>query len=373
MDELKEKKNILLKSKDYIMRMANNKKKVDMMQAYYSLLQYYHDILGDDNLYEELNIDDEFNGKYYRYLYLETKRSIINIEENAPVLLNKYEQIINAYKKNDFCKYEHIGLIKVDKSKMERIMCDFFSTLSDDVLSIYYNMIMGHNIFLNNSVMDRLGYAMNTIPLDNSCITIQNITQYLDFYITLAHEIGHCYQFYLQKSQKKYSSLDPYCEITSILFEKLFIIYLKNNNIIKNNLVLELEDHITFLNNVSISKVLCELLIDKKISFVNPYNLSYSCNVNMDEIKKEIIDNCGYVPPINFNMELTEFHYSIGNIISMYYINKLKNNFDIEWKNYKDFICTVNYLTMDEVINKYFDINLIEENIKELTKSYCKK
>ena len=35
-----------------------------------------------------------------------------------------------------------------------------------------------------------------------------------------------------------------------------------------------------------------------------------------------------------------------------------------------DFICTVNYLPMDEIINEYFDINLIENNIKKFIKSY---
>jgi hypothetical protein len=42
----------------------------------------------------------------------------------------------------------------------------------------------------------------------------------------------------------------------------------------------------------------------------------------------------------------------------------------VEWKNFKNFICTVNYLSMKDVLDKCFDINLIKDNIKEFTKSY---
>ena len=75
-------------------------------------------------------------------------------------------------------------------------------------------------------------------------------------------------------------------------------------------------------------------------------------------------------PIDDVNMDLSIMTYSFGRVVATNYFEKLKNNFDEEWKNYKNFICTVNYLPMNEVIEDVFDTEIVEENIKKFTKSY---
>lgn len=369
MDEFNEKKRILLKHKNHILRMPNNKKKVVMLNAYFSLFSFHQFIMGVEDI-GEINIDEEFTRKFNRYILNDSQKKIDETSKNAPILYNKLEEIIKEYKENEFFKYAYVGYAKVNKERMEQAIWDFFTFLGDDVLKIYCKMITGDNIFLNNVVMNRLGYAMDATPLDNPCIAIQNVPNYLDFYITLAHEIGHCYQFYLQKTQRNCAAFDPYCEITSMLFEKLFIEYLKKHNLIKDVKKLNLENHLCLLSNISIAKVMCKLLMNDEIGLVNPYDLSYTCSVPKEDLVKEIIADSGYVKPFNLKPELTEIHYAFGYIIANHFVEKLKNDFANEWTNFKNFICTMEYLPMQEVIDTYFDVDLVKEDIKKLTKSY---
>lgn len=372
MDELKAKESILLKNKYHILRMPNNKKKVELLEAYFSLLQYHKFMTGEEDFPEKFYIDDEFTQKYDWYMFNDTRKKLNELEYHAKLLYDKFEEIINAYKQNGFCEYEYMGYTKVNSQKMMEALWNFFSILGDDVLQIYYDMALGGNIHLNSGLMERMGYALDSTPIDNASISVKNIPYYLDFYTTIAHEIGHCYQFYLQKNQRNFASFDPYSEITSLLFEKLFVEYLKNNYLIKNDSSIKLENSISFLTNVSISKVVSKLLLEKKIGIINPYTLNYTCLAKKEDIKKEIEDDCGYARPFILEPRLDEFHYSFGHIISDYFIKKMKQDFNSGLKEFKDFICTVNYLPLDEVVEKYFDIDLVNENIKTLTKSYTK-
>ena len=368
MDELKE--NILLKNKCHILRMNNNKKKVDMLEAYFALLNCYRILKNDEDIDEKFLIDADFAQKYYRYVYANTEKRIMDLIDNAEKLYNKFQIIVDSYKENDFYLYRHINLNKVHKDEMEDALFGFFDYLGSDVSKIYYDMIMGGNIFLKSGNMERLGYAVDSTPIDNACITVQNIPNYLDFYITIAHEIGHCYQFHLQRNQRNYSMLDPYCEVTSILFEKLFIKYLKDNYLIKDDEEIKLENHITFLNEIVLSKYICKLFKEDKIGLINPYNLAYTCSVKKEEMEKEITDDCGWIIPDVKEPELIELRYAFGDIIAAYFYEKLKEDFELGWQEFKNFICTVNYLPLDEVIDKYFDIELVKSDIKTLMKSY---
>jgi len=87
-------------------------------------------------------------------------------------------------------------------------------------------------------------------------------------------------------------------------------------------------------------------------------------------MEKEITDDCGWIIPDVKEPELIELRYAFGDIIAAYFYEKLKEDFELGWQEFKNFICTVNYLPLDEVIDKYFDIELVKSDIKTLMKSY---
>ena len=381
------KKRILIQTRNHILKMPNNKKRVELIKGFSHLFSFYQTAIGKNESDEEIKdnnrvknrkdendldlvIDDDYMMKYYRYIYRDTARNIIELENNAPLLKDKLQQIIDYYKENEFCNYEYIKDQKVNSSILIDALRDFMALLGDDVFKIFCDIIINDNIYYNSLRVKHFGYSCNSSAIDNTCIVIRDIPSSLYFYITLAHEFGHCYQNYLLRNQCDYSHSNPYWEITSMLFEKLFIEYLKNNHLIDNIQNLYLENHLTSLNTYSVSKFICDLFIDKKIGIIDPFSLSYTFDGTKEDFIKSLVNDCGYVKPFKFQANLYETNYSFGSFISSYFFERLKNDFDTEWKNYKNFICTVSYLPMKEVIETYFDVDLIKEDIKKLTKSY---
>ena len=147
--------------------------------------------------------------------------------------------------------------------------------------------------------------------------------------------------------------------------------FLENERELKKALFdYEIENNIYFLNDLASSKVICELLMNKDLKNIDLYELSYETSVPITRLYQKMVNDCGYIMSNKLNFELSEFHYSIGEIIATYFMNKMKDDYTNTWKEYKDFICTVDDYPLKEVLDKYMDINLIKDNIKEFTKSY---
>ena len=212
---------------------------------------------------------------------------------------------------------------------------------------------------------------MNALYVDNPCIIIKNVEEYLSYYFTLVHEMGHCYQFYLQRNHSHLEVFNPFMETTSLLFEKMFKYYLiKNHEYNKAMFDYDLENNIYFLNDLASSKVILELLMNKDVNNVDIYDLSYESSVPITELQRRMIMDCGYIMSNKLNFELSEIHYSTGEIIATYFMNKMEKDFNSSWKEYKDFIMTVDNYPLEDIFNKYIDTNLVKNEIKKFIKSY---
>ena len=366
-----DKKKKLLSLREVIMRMPSNMNKVNMIDGYAGLLSYYKEVCAltlEET--KEYDIDEEFLSKYDKRITKSTQNKIDEVSNVAPTLYQKYEDIINEYKRNGFCSYEFSLFKRVNPEKLYKIVADFFKFLGPDVAKLYNQIITNNNIFLLDDC-DYSGVSMNALSVDNPCIIIRNAENYLSYYFTLVHEMGHCYQFYLQRNQNHLEVFNPFMESTSLLFEKMFMFYLKDNHIFLNDLFdYELENHIYFLNDLSSSKVIFELLMNKDVQNVNIYDLTYESSVPVYELQRKMIMDCGYIMSNKLNFELSEIHYSTGEIIATYFMNKMKKDFNSAWSEYKDFITTVDDHPLEDIINKYIDTDLVKNEIKTFTKSY---
>ena len=371
MDDFKNKKKKLLGLKKQIMNMPNNISKINKTEGYDQLLGYLREIEAiKNNQIDKYSIDEEFSIKYDRHVIKKTQNKITEVMRLAPYLFIKYSWLINEYKKNDFCSFEFSVNGKVNKDEMYDYLAEFLNLLGNDICKLYNNMVSGNNIYLYPE-FNSLGVSLNSITVDNPCIIIDDIENYFDFYATIIHELGHCYQFYLQRNHTHLESFNPYTETTSLFLEKLFIEFLKTKNRYKNIVKdYELEDHIYFLNDISISKALCKRFIEKDIGDINAYDLSYKTNTSYEDLLIEVTKDCGYIMENKLNLSLTEFHYSLGNIIATYYLKKMKNDFYGTWKEYKDFICTVDNYPLKEILDEYFDMDIMNDYIKKFVKSY---
>ena len=371
MDDYKDKKKKLLGLKKQIMSMPNNIDKSNKIEGYIQLLGYLSEIGAiDEYSFKDYEIDYNTSVKYDRQVVKTTQKKINEIRQLSPYLYIKYNWLINEYKKNDFCSFDFSVNGKVDKNEMYNYLEEFLNLLGPDICKLYNRMISGNNIYLLPQ-FNCLGVSLNSITIGNPCIIIDDIENYLDFYTTIVHELGHCYQFYLQRNHTHLETFNPYTEVTSLFLEKLFIEFLKTKYKFRKDIKdYELEDHIYFLNDISISKALCKLFMDKDIGDINAYDLSYKTNSSYEELMVRVLNDCGYVMENKINLHLTEYHYSLGNIIATYFIDKIKKDFFGTWKEFKDFICTVDNYPLKEVLDEYFDLDLMNDYIKKFIKSY---
>lgn len=371
MDEYKDKKKKLLGLKKQIMSMPNNIDKSNKIEGYIQLLGYLSEIGAiDEYSFKDYEIDYNTSVKYDRQVVRTTQKKINEISQLSPYLYIKYNWLINEYKKNGFCSFDFSVNGKVDKNEMYNYLEEFLNLLGPDICKLYNRMISRNNIYLLPQFY-YLGVSYNSVTIGNPCFIIDDIENYLDFYTTIVHELGHCYQFYLQRNHTHLETFNPYTEVTSLFLEKLFIEFLKTKYKFRKDIKdYELEDHIYFLNDISISKALCKLFMDKDIGDINAYDLSYKTNSSYKEIKGRVLNDCGYVMENKKKLQLTEYHYSLGNIIATYFIDKIKKDFFGTWKEFKDFICTVDNYPLKEVLDKYFDLDLMNDYIKKFIKSY---
>ena len=371
MKNFNDKKNKLLKLREIIMRMPNNITKVNMIDGYAQLLGYYKEICGlTIEETKEYDIDTEFVSKYDRKMEKETQKKINEITKLSPYIYTKFNEIIEEYKKNDFCSYEFELYHRVNKDKLYELVAEFFKYLGKDVGKLYNKIILNNNIFLLDDC-DYAGISMNALSIDNPCIILKNVEEYLSYYFTLVHEMGHCYQFYLQRNHGHLEVFNPFMETTSLLFEKMFLKFLKEKHEFQKELFdYDIENNIYFLNDLSSSKVICELLMKKDVNNIDMYTLSYESSVPIEELQRKMVKDCGYIMANKLDFSLAEFHYAIGEIIATYFINKMNNDFKNTWNEYKSFIMTCDNYPLEEILDKYMDIDLTKNNIKEFIKKY---
>ena len=366
-----DKKKKLLSLREVIMRMPSNMNKVNMIDGYAGLLSYYKEVCGltlEET--KEYDIDEEFLSKYDKRITKSTQNKIDEVSNVAPTLYQKYEDIINEYKRNGFCSYEFSLFKRVNPEKLYKIVADFFKFLGPDVAKLYNQIITNNNIFLLDDC-DYSGVSMNALSVDNPCIIIRNAENYLSYYFTLVHEMGHCYQFYLQRNHKHIESFNVFCEVTSLLFEKLFLAFLDNEKKLKKIMFnSDINNHLYFLNDLSVSKVLCELFMTNDIKNIDAQDLTYQSSTPKKELERRMSLDCGCILSNKKDFDLTAFHYSIGEVIANYFFNKMQSDFDSGWKEFKDFICTVDNYPLKEVLDKYMDIDSYKEKINTFTKSY---
>lgn len=249
-------------------------------------------------------------------------------------------------------------------------MDEFFLDLGKDVQNLYHKMCNGNNIY-ETDTHGYLGASMNTRGVDNPCMVLQYNEYSACLYFTLAHEMGHCYQFYLQRNELSCESFNITTEVTSLLFEKLFRDYLENRKIFLEVIrEYDLENHIYLLNDLSAAKVLCYLFNGSLIGKIDAYDLTYETIFTIDDLREMMVSDCGYIMPNKRDLELTEIHYAIGNIMASHFAKKINEDKINGWKEFKNFISMVNYLPIEEILEKYLDISLVQQDIKKFMKSY---
>ena len=285
-------------------------------------------------------------GSNYRLLLTNLKdkkrQDIINNYENNRIknfikyndeLINYFYLIYYRYQKynldyiDDYIDYKNISFAMNEFLKYLNIY-DLFHNLLD-------NKMIGKSSIINESNLTINNY-------DNSYIVIGNFLKHnLLYYDLFVHEIGHAYVNKILKDRKIYNPNSLYKEIIPITFERIFIDYLKENNLINLGDLKRLIINEETMRLVELSYTLktCDVLKNDEYQLIN------------NDIFK-----------INDIKEIYSFdyhYYAIANIVSIYLLNIYKQDKEKFINNLPSIINEISAITLKSVFSKYFDYNLI--------------
>ena len=265
------------------------------------------------------------SNKYYKKF----NRHLIQLENE---MLDSFME-----NKNFHLKYMSDLSIGVEKSFLTDIDYNVghYTELSmDDFSDIFYQFMKSINLddfleeYLKNSNIYSYGISSNTMgstlynPVNgNVDIMIGDFIPDVHALFTLAHEMGHAYDISLfDEDIKKYNRYFYQSfngEVYSKLFERLFLDFMINNNILKEEAqdkLLDLEDD---NHNYLLTCYILSLLDNKYI-----YDASYM-DLSNEDIKKEVgqyfnNDIVDFLDEICYLDLQEDFTYGYGDIISMF-------------------------------------------------------
>jgi len=239
--------------------------------------------------------------------------------------------------------------------------CDFFSTINNikkkkkvsnltrneflDIFvaftetlglrSLFLEILDGkhiHNIQNKKSKNEFLGQTLYDSITGETNILITNFSYNIDSMFTLAHEFGHYYglsEFIPEVDLKKYSDYffkSLYPEVISILFEKLFLDFLIENDIQENTTQNILVDSLIDRHSTLFSTYILSLLKD---TYLEKEGYLYMSDEDIfKEVKKYFMSSEELFEMIN-GSELNLFDdilYTYGDIISLFLKDDVKKD-----------------------------------------------
>lgn len=357
-----------------------------------------------DSLIEKIKLMPEGKEKDYKFLFLESKiKLLLNTNLISKEQANKYFQRIDSLFPNckkhlddDFTKsfnyllqqkerlanlYEKV-LLYAKKYKLETgfiikdidqyqildYVIDFFKWLNIDILEIYNelnkNGLIYEHILPNYfGVTYRLGIDKFAVLIHPNCSGIQYLS-------TLVHEMGHVYYYYFTKENPELAiNLLP-SECLPKLISKLFITYLKENNLIKKEIIENYEYACHICNLLYMD---CSYVINKEKN-INKKNNWFKNKLSFDEYKEKSIIKPKLFLNYQNTLRIYENRYSYGTLFSLITHDKFIK--DESWgRNFiKEFPMLTRKISSDDLISLFTDdeyINAVNnESERILTKKH---
>ena len=266
--------------------------------------------------------------------------AISELIENNILLSDFYKKYIDIYNKNFKPKkmdYEFkISIYKEFREFLKYMGC----------YKLYNHLLAKKNIYFNPSI----NYSVCINNRENSFIVIKEKNPF-NRYFTMSHEIAHAYENFVMKDIKSYFDIGYNVEIFSILFNRIFIEYIFNHNILnqeeKELLINSFEAN--YYNFLLQSLFITEIIKSKKYCL-------YDYDIFMKSKKYSV------------KCRLTDHNYAIGNIVSLNLLNDWRNNDQLFINRLPELIKNIRNMKLNELINNFDNQEMVVSEIKHLIK-----
>lgn len=337
---------------------------------------YYKQFLNNIGLLN--NLDDYENTELFeKQIELLRKYNFIayhSVFDNIDLISKITDKLIEVYRNYPLNIQIYNSKIRkpISNDDLLKIINDFFQSLGDDVYNLFNKMCQNNYIRLisNKDDLNYCGISYDvTSCFDYRIILIDPKNPNL-LYHTLVHEMGHCYDFVRNKTNKTVSSINLFSEVPAIIFEKLFAYYLIENGYYKNyglDNLLNWKQDVLAMNIVNsfVNKA-----YKNNYVLLNQYSageLEINDDAYLDESQNTLDCLCIYDTKIsNYDYVLSDI--IANNLLAKYFIDKKKGLIEI-----KNFITTMYQYNVRDILEQ-FGLNLTssEDELKMLY-NYQKK
>ena len=322
-----------------INKLNNKNEKIEAiyhLTSYAAFLNYCGKITFKDYAYIVLRLTDDPWEKAYDK---ERDMVIHELFKNNILLGNYYKNHMLLYNKNNFIPKEAEYSFKIRIYKEFR---EFLKYMKCDKL--YNHLLRNHRISFSSTHDNSL--CLN--DRDESYILIIEKNPF-DRYFVMSHEIAHAYENMIMKDFKTYFERGYNTEIFSLLFNRIFMNYLIDNN------CFSIEEKNLLINNFE----------------YNYYNFIFQSYFITEMIKssKYIVDDYELIINIPANQivcDLTNHNYALGSIISLYLLNKWRKSDTIFINNLPNQIKDIRHMNLSELLNNFDDKKIFNEEINRI-------
>ncbi len=204
----------------------------------------------------------------------------------------------------------------------------------------------------------------------NPMILLYESENPLSIYVGLVHEFGHAYEGILCQTENRIStlSLNLCLEITSILFEKIFLSLINDNSSfgkIKENVLIE---RMKLKRYVCLCQDIITLFSDSNNTEVMGYNGEFyirDFNEYLTDYNKELLKKIKYYRSPLFY----KYSYLIGEVVANNFMSQYKGDLRGLLKEFNNFVIGLPYIDIKEVIRDYGKIDATKMKVKKLSRN----
>lgn len=323
------------------MKNANIKDEYTKEIIAYALFIYYSGYITDNEFNEAIS---NISLNSYTTMYTKEKNETICDLINSNNILNDF------YRKTLLLYYnyrlEEKNIVSLNKNIKEYFL-SFLKYMN--CYDLYCDIVSKKRISYTSPVLNDSICIGNK---SNSYIVI-NEADGLYRYISLVHEIAHALENKTLKTRKKHFDMPYVSETMSITFSRIFLEYLKENNVLSSNDLncIKINFEINCHRFIEWSFLMTEAVREGNFT-ISDYNI----NILLDGVKA--------------TRSLTDHNYSLGSVFSVSLLNMWRKNEKAFISDIPSMLYYLNQMDLKDLIN-FFDKHDSFE--KELSRTLIKK
>ena len=250
----------------------------------------------------------------------------------------------------------------------------FFGSLGNDFYQLFTKIMEEKRISYKNNLPE-YGITYNAGYTDGQYIVLKKEDKEFDyeFLSALVHEIGHCYQFNLNKCSKTPYVFNLLTEVESLTMQKLFDEFvIKNHSYKEKALYSSMNWQETLYQRTLVDDFINKALNKDMVESLDVYTGNFELNKNKDILN--------LITPFNsnalskFDLSLDNYLYVISDFVANNFVKMYQESPIETLKIFRKFIINLNNASFKENIGRYGnDFSMCEVLIKRAHEFQKKK